>query len=67
MAAFARGRSSVPFGSDLLWFGSPELCWVYTVSVPPWNETISNWVIFRSEAAVLYRVGEQSRADINEM
>ena len=37
--------------------GSPELCWVCTVSVSPGSDPVPNWISFTGES-IWYRIGE---------
>ena len=55
----------VRFHLDQIHTGSPELCWVNTGAVPPWNGsyTVPNWITFKTES-IWCRIGEpiQSRS-----
>ena len=49
--------------------GSFELCWVYMVSVPPWDSTVPDWITFTNEP-IWYQEGgpiesESTRSRIN--
>ena len=37
--------------------GSPERCWVYMGTIPPWNSTVPNWITFIS-GFIWYRTKE---------